>query len=149
MDIEKKRRLIDEHLAAALAGDARAAVAMYTEDVVHDVVGSPLGPLCGPQAAEGFYEELIANLQSQRLTPTHQWFGEDFAVIEHACTARVTGEFMGLPGHGREVVFRMLHVWEFRDGAISRENVWLDGGAIAAQLTAEAGPESAARGTAR
>jgi hypothetical protein len=30
----------------------------------------------------------------------------------------------------------MLHVWEFRDGRISRENVWLNGGAIVAQLTA-------------
>jgi hypothetical protein len=29
----------------------------------------------------------------------------------------------------------MLHVWEFKDGQISRENVWLDGGAIVAQLT--------------
>lgn len=31
----------------------------------------------------------------------------------------------------------MLHVWEFKDGAISRENVWLNGGAIVAQLTAD------------
>ena len=31
---------------------------------------------------------------------------------------------------------RMLHVFEFRDGLISRENVWLDGGTIMAQLTA-------------
>jgi hypothetical protein len=30
----------------------------------------------------------------------------------------------------------MLHVWEFRDGLISRENVWLDGSSILAQLTA-------------
>jgi len=27
-------------------------------------------------------------------------------------------------------------VWDFKDGAMSRENIWLDGGAIAAQLTA-------------
>jgi hypothetical protein len=25
-------------------------------------------------------------------------------------------------------------IWEFRDGRISRENVWLDGAAITAQL---------------
>ena len=30
------------------------------------------------------------------------------------------------PAHGREISFRMLHVFEFRDGRISRENVWLD-----------------------
>ncbi|HTF51340.1 MAG TPA: ester cyclase [Pseudonocardia sp.] len=47
----------------------------------------------------------------------------------------LAGSFMGIAGHGRSVRFRMLHVWDFRDGKISRENVWLDGGAIAAQLT--------------
>jgi predicted ester cyclase len=41
-----------------------------------------------------------------------------------------------VPGNGRQVTFRMLHVWEFRDGLISRENVWFDGGALVAQLTA-------------
>jgi hypothetical protein len=30
----------------------------------------------------------------------------------------------------------MLHVWDFKDGRISRENIWLDGNAIVAQLTA-------------
>jgi hypothetical protein len=30
----------------------------------------------------------------------------------------------------------MLHVFEFRDGLISRESTWLDGNAIVAQLTA-------------
>jgi hypothetical protein len=31
---------------------------------------------------------------------------------------------------------RVLHIFEFRDGRISRENVWLDAGAAIAQLTA-------------
>ena len=30
----------------------------------------------------------------------------------------------------------MLHLWEFKDDRMSRENVWLDGNTIAAQLTA-------------
>jgi hypothetical protein len=32
------------------------------------------------------------------------------------------------------VTFRILHVCEFRDGRMCRENVWLDSGAIVAQL---------------
>jgi predicted ester cyclase len=39
---------------------------------------------------------------------------------------------MGIPGNGRRVTFRMLHVWDFSDDAISREQIWLDGAAIAA-----------------
>jgi predicted ester cyclase len=49
----------------------------------------------------------------------------------------VPGAFLGVPRRGRRITFRMLHVWELRDGRISRENVWLDSGAIMAQLTSE------------
>jgi hypothetical protein len=63
-------------------------------------------------------------------------YGDDFCVVEHLTKGAVTGEFLGIPGHGREVSFRLLHVWEFRDGLMSRENVWLDGGSVVAQLTA-------------
>jgi predicted ester cyclase len=43
---------------------------------------------------------------------------------------------MGIPGNNRRISFRLLHIWEFKDGAMSRENVWLDSGAIIEQLTA-------------
>lgn len=49
---------------------------------------------------------------------------------------RVPREFLGIPGNGQRISFRMLHVRDFKDGRISRENVWLDGNAIVAQLTA-------------
>ena len=52
------------------------------------------------------------------------------------CTGTVPGEFLGIAGHGRRISFRLLHVWEFKTGRISRENVWLDSAAIVAQLTA-------------
>jgi predicted ester cyclase len=63
-------------------------------------------------------------------------YGEHFCVTEHLTTGTFPGSFAGVAGHGRRATFRMLHVWEFRDGAIRRENVWLDAGAIIAELTA-------------
>ncbi|CAA9500220.1 MAG: hypothetical protein AVDCRST_MAG53-1903 [uncultured Solirubrobacteraceae bacterium] len=136
MDRREMDGLIEQHIAAEMAGDTAGAVAMYTEDVVHDVIGSPTGPVQGPAAAQGFYDYLTANVRNDDMRVTHSWYGEDFCVIEHQCDAAITGEFLGVPGHGREISFRMLHVWEFRDDRISRENVWLDGGSIVAQLTA-------------
>jgi steroid delta-isomerase-like uncharacterized protein len=133
-------RLIEEHLAAETAGDPAGCVAMYTDDVVHDVVGMPSGPLTGVEAARGFYEFLTHNIKTERMDVNRAWYGDDFCVIEHQWHGPVTGEFLGVPGHGREISFRMLHVWEFKDDRISRENVWLDGGAITAQLTT---PEAA------
>ena len=67
---------------------------------------------------------------------THSYYGDDFCVIEHDTTGTVPGEFLGVPGNGRRITFRLFHVWESRDGLISRENVWLDGATVIAQLTA-------------
>jgi predicted ester cyclase len=50
-------------------------------------------------------------------------------------TGTVIGSMLGMPGNGRRISFRILHVFEFRDGLISRENVWLDGAAIIDQLS--------------
>ena len=50
-------------------------------------------------------------------------------------TGIVTGQMLGIPGNGREISFRILHVFEFRDGLISREQVWLDTASIVQQLT--------------
>ncbi len=72
---------------------------------------------------------------------TRSYFGDDFCVTEHQWTGTVPGSFLGVPGHGRRISFRLLHLWEFRDGRLSREKAWLDSGAVMAQLTA---PEAVA-----
>ncbi len=130
------KEVIERHLAAEAAGDVAAAVAVYTPDVVHDVVGAPTGPLHGPEQASAFYDMLTTNLDTIDVQVNHEYFGDDVCVVEHQWTGTVPGQFLGIPGLGKQVSFRMLHVFEFRAGLISRENVWLDGGAIAAQLTA-------------
>lgn len=136
MQRQEMDRLIEQHLAAEKAGDPDGSVAMYTEDVIHDVVGSPTGPLQGPEAAKAFYEMLTQNVATDRVEVNHAWYGDDFGVIEHQWHGKVPGEFLSVPGDNRRISFRMLHVWEFKDGRISRENVWLDGGSIISQLTA-------------
>ncbi len=135
MNVTEMDELIEAHIKAESAGDTAGAVAVYTDDVEHDVVGSPTGPLQGRDAAQGFYEFLTQNVVTEKMVPTHSYYGDDFCVIEHDATGTVPGEFLDVPGHGKRITFRILHVWEFRDGRISRENVWLDGGSIVAQLT--------------
>src|SRR5215468_9276868 len=129
-------QLIERHLAAERARDSAGSVAVYVDDVEHDVVGSPSGAVHGKEAAQGFYDYLGENFHTATLEATHIYYGDDFCVIEHDPTGTVPGQFLGVPGNGRRITFRLLHVWEFRDGLISRENVWLDGGTVIAQLTA-------------
>jgi steroid delta-isomerase-like uncharacterized protein len=136
MKSSEMNQLIERHLAAEKAGDPVASVAMYTDDVEHDLVGFPTGPAQGKAAAQGFYEYLVKNIQTNAMEETRRYYGNDHCVMEHTWTGTVPGEFLGVPGNGRQITFRMIHLWEFRDGLISRGNVWLDGGSVIAQLTA-------------
>jgi steroid delta-isomerase-like uncharacterized protein len=136
MTPEAMRELVDRHIAAESAKDVAGAVAVYTDDVEHDVVGSPTGPLQGTDGARQFYEMLTSNLTTADMTITREYYGDNSYVVEHQWSGTIDGEFMGVAGQGKSVSFRMLHVFEFRDGLISRENVWMDGGAIMAQLAA-------------
>jgi steroid delta-isomerase-like uncharacterized protein len=128
--------LIKEHLRAEGAGDVEGAVAVYTDDIEHDAVGFPGSPRRGKDAAREFYGFLTANFRTEEEEPVHQYVSDNAITLEQIMTGTVIGSFMGLPGNNRRISFRILHVFEFRDGLISRENVWVDGAAIVAQLSA-------------
>ncbi|MFF5492453.1 ester cyclase [Streptomyces aquilus] len=130
--------LIGTHMLAEENGDPQRAVSVYTDDVEHDVVGFPGDPIRGVQAALDRYHQLVKDLRVEKAECTHTYYADDAATTEDFITAVVTGQFMGIPGNNRRITFRMLHVFEFKEGKISRENVWLDGATIAAQLTAPA-----------
>jgi steroid delta-isomerase-like uncharacterized protein len=127
--------LVEAHLKAEGAGDVEGAVAVYTDDVEHDVVGFPTGVLRGKDAARGFYEQLTANFRTNLEQPTRRYFTDDAMVLDQQMTGTVIGTFLGLAGNGRSITFRILHVFEFRNELISRENVWLDVVAIQQQLS--------------
>lgn len=137
MKPEEMDRLIEAHIAAEKAGDTEGAVSMYTEDVEHDVVGAPHGPLRGKEAAKGFYDQLTREIRTEDMVPTHRYYGDDFCVLEHLWSGPVPGTFLGVPGKGKRISFRLLHLFEFRDALINRENVWLDGGSVVAQLASD------------
>ena len=129
--------LVERHLKAEGEGDVKGAVAVYTDDVVHDAVGFPGSPRTGKGAAREFYVFLTANFRTEEEEETlHRFFAGDTMILEQSMTGTVIGEMLGIPGNGRRVTFRILHVFDFRDGLVSREQVWIDSGAIVAQLTA-------------
>ncbi len=136
-------RILDEHFRREADGDVQGTLRTLTEDVVHDVAGDPAGVLHGPGAVAQRYGHLFSNVKGERADVKHRLYGENFAVDDKIWTARVTGDLMGIPGHGRRISIRILHVFEFRDGLISRENVRLDASAALAQLTS--GPEDQPR----
>lgn len=127
--------IIECHFREEADGDVAGTLTTFTDDVVHDVVGDPAGELHGPAAVGERYGHLFANVRGERFDVLHRLYGDNFVVDDKIWTARVTGEFLGIPGRGRRISIRVLHVFEFRGGLISRENVWVDAGAAIAQLT--------------
>lgn len=128
------RALVDRHMSAEGHGDIDGAVAVYTDDIEHDVVGFPNSPTRGKDGARGFYAYLTANFRSESWHVLRQYVAGEAMILEMLMTGTVIGSLLGLPGNGRRIRFRMLHVFEFRDGLISRENVWLDTAAVVNQL---------------
>ena len=128
--------LVERHLKAEGSGDVDGAISVYTPDIVHDAVGFPGSPRTGKDAVRGFYEFLTANFRTEEEEPLHRWFSGDTMLLEQMMTGTVIGEMLGLPGNDRRITFRIFHVFDFADGLISREQVWIDSGAIVAQLSA-------------
>ncbi len=140
MELADMQRLVQAHLKAEGAGDVEGALAVYTDDIEHDVVGWPGGPVHGRDAARAFYQRLTQDFRTENEVPRHVLAGDDFLVIDQDMTGTVHGAMLGIPGHGRRITFRVLHVFQFADGAICRENVWLDTAAVVQQLTSPAVP---------
>lgn len=131
-------QMMDEVLARHFEAEARhdmsAILDTLTEDVEHDVVGWPGGPNIGHEALRPFYESLFGDLQATDVKPLRRYYGDDFCVDEVEYHAIATGRPFGLEGHNRPVHFRLLHICEFTNGKMSRENVWLDTASLFHQL---------------
>jgi uncharacterized protein len=126
--------LIDGHYRAEEAGDLEAIAGGFTSDAEHDVVGRPGGTLRGGEQIAGFYGALFAELRIKRLETVRRWYGDDHAVDEAILHATAEGHPFGLDGRGRPVSVRMLHIFDFANGRISRESAWLDMAAVQEQL---------------
>lgn len=128
---------LDEHFAFEAADDVEGVLATLADDVEHDIVGWPGGPVRGHDAVRPFYETLFADLANGEVRSTRRLYGDNFMVDDSVWRGAAPGRPFGVEGGGRPLEFRLLHVLEFSDaGEISRENVWIDLGAIQQQLAA-------------
>ncbi len=131
--------VLNQHFMFEATDDVDGVVSTLTDDVKHSVAGSPYGELTGKDAARDFYVELFRDLKGEGVEPVARWHGDDFVVDEVIWSGRIEdGKLLGLPGRSGRVSARLLHVLEFREGKISRENVWMDVVAVAAQTMATA-----------
>jgi AcrR family transcriptional regulator len=75
-------------------------VATYTDEVIHDVIGSPTGPVQGPLAARGFYQMLTQDIKTEKMDVRHAWYGSDFCTLRGGSTSltRTLADYASQPG---------------------------------------------------
>jgi len=126
--------LIERHFAAENAHDVAATLATYTDDVVWDDVGNPACPVYGKDAAAEMYGGIMDAIPDIHLESVRRFACADHVVDESILTGHVRGSFLGIEGGGAQVQFRMLHVFDIRDGLICREQAWFDTAEVIRQL---------------
>ena len=134
--------IIEQHFAAENAHNVSATLATYTEDVVWDDVGNPACPVDGKSAAAEIYKGIMDAIPDLHLESVSRFACGDHVADESIATGHVRGSFIGIAGGGAPVRFRMLDVFDIRDGLISREQAWFDTAGVIRQF------ESHRRGTA-
>lgn len=128
--------LIDRHFAAENAHDIEATLATYTDDIVWDDVTHPGSPFQGKQAVAQAYGGILEAIPDLHIRSVSRFECGAHVVDESILTGHVSGEFAGVSGGGAPVSFRLLHVFDLRDGLIARENAWFDSAAVVRQVEA-------------
>lgn len=134
MAVEAALAVIDRHFAAENAHDVEATLATYTEDIVWDDVTHPGSPFRGKQAVGEVYDGILRAIPDLKLRSVLRFQCGEHVVDESMLSGHVVGEFAGIAGGGAPVSFRLLHVFDLRDGLIARENAWFDSAAVVRQV---------------
>ena len=127
--------IIDAHFEAERRGDVDAILATVSDDISHEVLGTGLGKLSGKDAVRAFYEQLSQDLSIDAYTTIRRIHGPGHAWEEGVVHATAAGKPFGLDGGGRRVIYRLNHLFEFRNGLIHRELGIPDVAGIFAQLS--------------
>ena len=133
---EQMDELINQHFGFEATDDVEGVLASLADEVRHEVVPSPMGSQTDKRGIREFYKMLFADLKGEGVTPIRRLYGEDFVVDEAMWHGRVVnGRPFLMEGKSGKVSFRLLHIFELRNGKIANEQVWCDLAALQRQLT--------------
>jgi hypothetical protein len=139
---------VNQHFMYEATDDIDGVVGSFTEneEIHHEAVPSPMGPLKSLAQVRAYYEMLFPSVRGESVTPIMRLYGDDFLVDEAIWTGEIIdGHWCLCDGMRGHVSGRLLHVFEFAaDGKIKSERVWVDLGAIQQQIGTAERPEVAA-----
>jgi hypothetical protein len=136
---EPNEPLLSEHLAAENAHDLERIMATYSPSPVIELNGSRIEGTAAVREFHrgfGFGGSEGASFSVVHVTERRRHRTRDaIVIIEQTLTAVHTGNWRGIAPTGREVSVAVCTVYEFEEGKLARENVYLDEGRIRHLLT--------------
>jgi len=137
MSREAMDAAIAEHFLFEATDDLDGVMGSLADEIEHEIVPSPVGVLHDPAKVRDYYAALFQSVKGDGVTPMRRYYGEDFVVDETMWHGSMSdGAPFLCPGKSGKVDFRLLHIFEFKDGRIAREQAWCDLAAIQRQLGA-------------
>ena len=118
---------VELHFHSEAQNEVEAALDLYTDDIIWEAP-APNGlnrSYAGKAAVAESYRELFASMGDVRFQPLQRFATEDRVVDDSLVTFEVLKD--GFWPHfsvGQKIAMRLVHIFEMRDGKISREIVF-------------------------
>jgi len=125
--IAKNLAAVEAHFHSEAANEVDETLELYTDDIVWE---SPVRELVfrGKEAVGGNYRKMFASFHVEEFRCLQRFATEDRVVDDSVLTVVLTGNAMPDPPVpvGSRAEVRLLHIFEMREGKISRELVFED-----------------------
>jgi ketosteroid isomerase-like protein len=140
MSREDMDRAVNEHFGFEAADDLNGVMASLAGEVEHEIVPSPVGIQRDKANVHAYYSRLFKSVKGESVTPLQRYYGDDFVVDETLWHGEILdGSVFLCDGKSGKVSFRLLHIFEFEEGKIAREQAWCDLAALQQQLGVKLG----------
>jgi len=117
---------VENHFHSEALSDVAAALETFTDDVVWEAP-APNGlsrSFTGKGAVEENYRQLWASMRNVNFQPLQRFATEDRVVDDSNVTFEVAKDGYWHFPLGSKVAMRLVHIFEMRDGKITREIVF-------------------------
>ena len=129
MDIDRITQnlaAVESHFHSEGLNEIEAALNTFTDDIVWEAP-APNGlnrTFYGKEAAAENYRQLFASMRDVKFQPLQRFATEDRVVDDSIVTFEVAKDGYWHFPVGSKVEMRLVHIFEMRDGKISRELVY-------------------------
>lgn len=118
---------VEEHFHSEHSDNVDRALELFTDDVVWEAP-NPIGlntRLEGKEAVGKFYKHMFTTMKNVEFSFIERFATEDRVVDDAICTFEVAREgFWKDYQAGDKVKMRIVHIFDMRDGKISKEKVF-------------------------